>query len=80
MTKRQLQKSINLWFGIRVRIYREAQRITQVSLAKQANITRTQLSHIEHGKSATTFATAYLLAKALDTKVSELLPDMKDVE
>jgi transcriptional regulator with XRE-family HTH domain len=54
---------------------RKQQKITQIVLAKNADIDRCFLSAIENGKSTPTLKTLRKIARALGCRVAELIDD-----
>lgn len=67
-------REIFIEFGMRVRIVREVQGITQEDLAKKTSVGRTSIVNIECGRQGASIAMLLDLAKALGVKPSRLLP------
>lgn len=59
-------------FGMRVRERREAKGLSQEAFAAVAGLDRTYISGIERGKRNVSLRNIEVLAKALDTSISEL--------
>ena len=62
-------------FGRRLRAARLQARLSQASLAKAVDVGRTSITNIERGRQHVSLHMAFLLANALNVRVSELLPD-----
>ena len=60
--------------GLRVRVLRTAQQLTQNQLADRAGLDRTYVSRLEHGQHNLTVLTLARLATALNINPEELLP------
>ena len=60
-------------FGIRIKVFRKEQRLTQEQLGTIVGLDRSVISRIECGKSNATFDTILLLAEGLGTTPAELL-------
>ncbi|GAA4092646.1 helix-turn-helix transcriptional regulator [Mucilaginibacter panaciglaebae] len=60
-------------FGNQVRQLRKQKGYTMQKLAEEAGIDTRQLSYIELGKVNTTISSIYVIAKALNISISELL-------
>jgi transcriptional regulator with XRE-family HTH domain len=58
---------------VAIRLARKDQHLTQVELAKRANVGRSHLSRIENGKYSPGLGTLARIAKALRTDTSHLL-------
>ncbi len=59
--------------GENVRLRRLAKRMSQEQLAEKANISATMISYIEKGLKPLSLKTGYLIAKALDCKIDDLI-------
>ena len=59
-------------FGNRVRELRKAQGISQEAFADKCNLNRTYISGIERGKRNVSLENLRLIAKALNTSLSQL--------
>ncbi|WP_298238404.1 helix-turn-helix transcriptional regulator [uncultured Algibacter sp.] len=59
-------------FGKNLSALRKKAELTQEDLANDADIPLSQVGRIERGEVNTTISTVYVLAKALDIKVTEL--------
>ena len=53
-------------FGVTVRVLRTQTKLSQESLAKKVEVTRTQITNIEKGKTLPSFKTALRLSKELN--------------
>ena len=60
-------------FGNHIRKIRESKGISQETLAYNANIPVSQIGRIERGEINTTISTIFLLSKALNIDVSEIM-------
>lgn len=58
-------------FGERVREIRLEKNLTQLDLAAKIGLDIRQIKRIENGESTTSIVNAYLIAKVLDTNISE---------
>ena len=61
--------------GERVRALREKRHLTQEALADQVGLSRTSVTNIERGRQAVLVHQLLLFAKALDAKLTDLVPD-----
>lgn len=61
--------------GERVRSLREKRHLTQEALADQVGLSRTSVTNIERGRQAVLVHQLLLFARALDAKLTELVPD-----
>jgi len=61
--------------GARIRDIREGLGMTQVDLAKRADIGRTTLVHIESGKHRTSLGNLYKIAEVLDVSAHLIVPE-----
>ncbi len=59
-------------FGNHIRHLRIVNQLTQDELAERMDVSTRNLSDLENGKINTSYATIYLLAKALNVSLSEL--------
>ena len=64
-------KNFLVAFGLRLRHLREKQEMSQDQLGFEVGMSRVTINRIERGHYETGIASAYLLARALDTPVSE---------
>ena len=62
-------------FGLRVRDLRKTQNLSQESLAELSDLHRTYIGGIERGERNVSLENIYKIAKALNVKTSELLPN-----
>ena len=62
-------------FGGRLRQLRTARELSQETLAGLAGLHRTFVSIVERGKRNVTIATVEKLAKALECRMADLMPD-----
>ena len=67
------KKLIALQFGETVRRLRTEQKLSMQELANKAEIEKTQVFRIEHGRFDIKLSTLYTLAEALDIDVTELI-------
>jgi transcriptional regulator with XRE-family HTH domain len=67
-------------FGAWVRELRRRRKVSQVDLAARAGISATYLSEIEQGERNPTVAVVVRLARALDTKPTQLMSRLDDIE
>ncbi len=65
-------------FGVRLRQLRTARELSQESLAGLAGLHRTFVSMVERGKRNVTIATVEKLAKALECRMADLMPDAEN--
>jgi transcriptional regulator with XRE-family HTH domain len=70
---RKKEQTISERFGQAVKAVREQQGVSQEKLAERAEIDRTYVSMIERGKRQPTLEVASRIAKALSTKLSEII-------
>ena len=56
-----------------MKLRRLAKRMSQEQLAEKANISATMISYIEKGLKPLSLKTGYLIAKALDCKIDDLI-------
>jgi transcriptional regulator with XRE-family HTH domain len=70
------KQEILLKFGNRVRELRKAQGLSQEAFASLCGLDRTYISGIERGVRNISLANLFLLAKALQISVSELMQEL----
>ena len=68
--------NINEIVGNNIRIFRKDKEIQQQDLANMLGLTRTTLSNMEKGKTATTLLTLYKIAKILDRSIHDIIPEI----
>ena len=72
---------IKMSIGQKIKDIRKANKLTQVELAKKANISRSYLADIENDRYNASVDTLKSIASSLDVKLSELLEDTSsDIE
>jgi transcriptional regulator with XRE-family HTH domain len=64
-------------FGLRLRAVREEVGISQEKLAELAGLHRTYVSSVERGKRNISIENIERLARALGTRMAQLMPDAK---
>lgn len=64
---------VNKEFGLKIKIERIRRGITQDELAYNAKINRNTLGNIERGENSPSFSTIYMIAKALNIKLKNLM-------
>ncbi len=64
--------------GENIRLLRVTKRMSQEELGKKADVSGTMISYIEKGAKPLPLKTGYLIAKALDCKIDDLIE--KDVK
>ena len=64
--------------GENIRLLRVAKRMSQEKLGQEANVSATMIGYIEKGLRPLPLKTGYLIAKALDCKIDDLIE--KDVK
>ena len=69
-----LMSELTIQFGQLVRIYRKERNMSQEQLALLCNMDRSYLGRIERGEVNPTLEKIYVLASALETLPSKLLP------
>lgn len=74
------RRRLLLAFGFRVAMLREARGWTQGELAKRMGRTRAHVCNIERGNNSVPLEQVYVLATALNVRVSKLLPKEQDYE
>jgi len=62
-------------FGQQLRRVRKQRKMTQAALADHVQLGRTSVVNIEKGQQRVHLHTVYALARALDVRAAELLPD-----
>lgn len=65
-------------FGVRLRKVRTTKGISQEKLGELAGIHRTFVSMVERGERNVTIATVEKLAKALECRMADLMPDPEE--
>jgi transcriptional regulator with XRE-family HTH domain len=66
-------RSIEVAFGMTLRLRREKRGLSQEELADKAGLHRTYVSQIERGLKSPTLSSMYRLAKALEVSLSKLI-------
>jgi transcriptional regulator with XRE-family HTH domain len=68
------------WIGVRLRILRQASRLTQAQLAELIGADINTISNIERGASAPDYATVEALADAFELKSVDVVTGRKDLQ
>lgn len=71
--KKQTRKIDIKQFGERMKHARKAQRMKQATLAEMIQVHQNSISHYEHGTSAPSLDTAYIIAKELNVSLDYLV-------
>jgi len=71
-TKVRLKKKILKKLGMRVKYFRNLKEISQEALAFQIGVDRTYIGAIEQGLRSPSIYCLFIIANALDIKISEL--------
>lgn len=75
-----LSAAVNVAFGAKLRRLRRSKEVSQGELASRVGLSRVTISTIEGGKQNTQLHHVFLLARALDVSVEELVPNIQEVE
>ena len=70
------QKSMHLAIGTAVARAREASGMSQSDLARMANVSRANISNLEHGKQGVSVEVLYRIALAVCVPMADLLPQL----
>ena len=73
-------KAINTAFGLKLRAVRRSLDLSQGELAVRVGISRVTIATIEGGKQNVQLQQVFLIARALDVPVGELIPTLPEVE
>lgn len=71
--------SLSGQFGGLVRVARKKRQVSQEDLAGRAGVDRSYMSRIERGIVSVTLEKVYVIARALDCDLAELLPPLDAV-
>jgi DNA-binding Xre family transcriptional regulator len=74
----RLDDDIRAAFGRRLREIRTQKELSQEKLAAQAGLARNFVSMVETGQRNVTISTVQKLAKGLDCRMADLMPDAED--
>jgi transcriptional regulator with XRE-family HTH domain len=72
--------AVNAAFGEKVRNVRRSRDLSQAELAFRVGLSRVTISTIESGRQNSQLSQAFLIAKALDVPVEQLVPSLGEVE